>query len=63
MQTQLQTRGTIEIKLVKQLPTPKQFLKHQIAHYTAMLLHPKLECRSLARKTLFNLKKTNNASY
>ena len=58
--TQLNISGTIEIKLINQNITPAKLLKHQLEHYTTMLKHPKLECRSLARQTLFNLKNQTN---
>lgn len=50
-------QGTITIKLVNENITPAMLLKHQKQHYTAMLRHPRFECRRLARQTLFNLNK------
>lgn len=50
-------QGTITIKLINNNITPAMLLKSQIAHYTEMLKHERFECRSLARQTLFNLKK------
>ena len=39
------------------LPTIEQLELFQKEHYTKMLNSEKFGCRSLARKTLFNLKK------
>ncbi len=51
-------QGTIEIKLLNGNITPAMLLKSQIAHYSSMKNHPRLECRILARQTLFNLQKS-----
>jgi hypothetical protein len=55
--TTQEIQGTIEIKLIKEMPTVKEFKRFQKQHYTKMLLHPRFECRRLARQTLFNLNK------
>lgn len=47
----------INIKAIKQLPTPDELKRFQIQHYTEMLTHNRFECRSFARQQLYLLNK------